>query len=506
MSSLSQTEHFSLSRGRTHAFARILSSPVWGWLAAAAMVVAYLSADPEQRFGGAILSALAFALAQSLLPACRPLAAAPLCPWNWAVFLFFLELVILPFSLLVSGPSIGVLPQLPASAAINAAMGLNAVAFLAFSATYQYLSSKRKKESASASAVPRGKIAAIHPSTRFVACYVVLGLFGLLLAFGGIGGLLNYFVNPGEYVDLFVEASHTLRGVASLLLRPFLGFGLVILWCAWIDRRAHRSSPRWMTMVTLVAMLGVLLSYATFSYNRGAFVVPLVAMLAVLLTCKARVSFGVLAVAGSVLLVVLLLAPFIAIYRNADLTGNMTGRDLFEDPDTAGLLADKINPLESIQMYGAGPQYLGFLLEASRWGTRPYLGSTIIPSVLLPLPVLGRMFRESSGQVIYNEMIYGTTHIFDQNIPLAGELFLNFHVFGIIAGFSLLGSVAYFLQRGFERATAAIEVYVWQYSAVWILFLVIVSVTVVSQILCYFFWPIYSYLLWKRIALRRLSA
>ena len=106
-SNLSQPQHFNLSRGGTHTFGKVLSSPVWGWLAAAAMVVAYLSADPEQRFGGAIVSVLAFALAQSLLPACRLVAETPLCPLNRAVFLFFLQLVILPFSV----ARIGTIPR-----------------------------------------------------------------------------------------------------------------------------------------------------------------------------------------------------------------------------------------------------------------------------------------------------------------------------------------------------------------------------------------------------------
>jgi hypothetical protein len=491
ISDLDQAEHLNRPRRGAPLFERALSSPIWGWLAAAAMVVAYLSADPEQRFGGAIVSVLAFALLQSLLPACRPIAETPLCPWNWAVFLFFLQLVILPFSLLVSGPSLGVLPQLPSDIAINAAMELNALAFLAFSATYQYLSSKRGRESKSVSPSAADKIIATHPSSRFVACYVALGLLGLLLAFGGIGSLLNYFNNPGEYVDLFVEASHTLRGVASLFLRPFLGFGLVMFWCRWIDRKSQTQSPRRVAVATLLTMLGVILAYSTFSYNRGAFVVPLVAIFAVLLMRGKRGSFVVLATAGLIVVAVLLLAPFLAIYRNADFTGNMTATELVDDPDVASLLADKIDPLDTIQMYGAGPQYIGFLLETSRWGTRPLLGATLFPSLVEPLPILGRAFRESSGPVIYNEMIYGTPEIFDQILPFSGEMFLNFHVIGVIVGFCCLGAATHWLQGSFEQASTSLEVYIWQYTAVWVLFLVIGSISVISQILFYFFWPIY---------------
>jgi hypothetical protein len=195
--------------------------------------------------------------------------------------------------------------------------------------------------------------------------------------------------------------------------------------------------------------------------------------------------------AGLIFVAVLLLAPFLAIYRNADFTGNMTAKELIDAPEVASLLADKIDPLDTIQMYGAGPQYMGFLLETSRWGTRPLLGATLFPSLVEPLPILGRAFREYSGPVIYNEMIYGTREIFDQILPFSGELFLNFNVVGVILGFCGLAAVTRWLQRSFERASTSLEVYIWQYTAVWVLFLVIGSISVITQILFYFFWPIY---------------
>lgn len=484
----------------------VLSSPVWGWLATAAMLIAYLFATPEQRFPGAIIAALIFALVESLFPACRPIAETPLCPWNWAVFLFFLQLVVLPFSLLVVGPSIGVLPNLPSALAINRAMELSALAFISFAATYQWRSRRpaigKKAESPFADSRPLRS----EPTLRFASVCILLGLVGLLLAFQNIGNLVNYFDNPQESVARFAEASHTLSGVASLFLRPFLGFGLVMLWCGWLDRSSGRKSPQWIAFVTLLAMAGVMFSYMTFSYNRGAFVVPLIAMVTVLFARGKQVSFGVIAVAGAALLVVLLLAPFYAIVRNSDLTGNLTVSELLSDSDVTDLLAQKIDVLDTIQMYGAGPQYMGLLLETSRWGTRPYFGTTLFPSVVEPLPVLGRVFRQSSGPVIYNEMIYGTPDIFDQILPFSGEMFLNFHILGVIAGFGVLAIVTACLHGLFERATSAIEVYIWQYAAVWILFLVIGSISVVSQILFYFCWPIYAYLVWHKIARRHASA
>jgi hypothetical protein len=383
---------------------------------------------------------------------------------------------------------------------MNIAMLLNCVAFLVFSATYQYMSRgpsirKRTREASSGGDTPEAGY-----SARLVPAYLLVGIAGMFLAFGTPSGFLEYFEDPAKYLDRFVEASHTLSGVASLLLRPFLGFALVMLWCGWIDRKSQSKSARDTALVTLLGIIGVVLSYGTFSYNRGAFVVPLVCMLTVLIARGQRVSRGVVLLAGSALGTVLLLAPFYAIYRNIGLTGSRTATELLSDPEVSDFFAERIDLVDTVQMYGAGPQYLGYLLEQSHWGTRPYLGSTLLPSIVQPLPVLGRTFGESNGPKIYNEMIYGTPDIFDQIIPFASELFLNFNVFGIVAGFCFLGMVAHWLQRGFERAASSLELYIWQYTAVWVLFLIIGSISVLTQVLFYFFWPIYVLLAGRHFA------
>jgi O-antigen polysaccharide polymerase Wzy len=493
--SLTQSQ-LTLDRSRSDwiwRLGRIFVSPLWGWCAVGAMVIAYIYATPEHRFPGAIACAVTFALVESFLPACQPIASTVICPWNWAIFLFFLQLVMLPFSILVMGPSLGVLPRLPSNVAINEAMFLNALAFLVFAITYQHCSRKSNPLRVSERLSPKRTELDTYLSSRFIQINFALGIAGLFLAFGGVGNFLGYFLDPGDYAERLVQASHTLRGVSSLLLRPFLGVGLVMLWCRWIDRNSQSKSPRWTSFVTLGAVSGVMLSYATFSYNRGAFVVPLIAMLAVLIKSGKKASLGAIALAGTILIIVLLLAPFYAVYRNSDLTGGLTASDLMSDSALSGSLADTINPLEMIQMYGSGPQYLGFLVETSHWGTKPYFGRTLLPSLVEPLPVLGRTFRNSSGPVIYNEMIYGTTDIFDQIIPFSGEMFLNFGFLGVIAGFCFLGIVAHRLQRGFESAPSLFEAYIWQYAAIWVLFLTIGSISVVSQVCFYFAWPIYLY-------------
>ncbi len=156
-----------------------------------------------------------------------------------------------------------------------------------------------------------------------------------------------------------------------------------------------------------------------------------------------------------------------------------------------------------MQMYASGPQYLGYMLEESHWGTRPYLGTTLFASIVEPVPVVGRTVRESSGPVVYNKMIYGTPEIFDQIFPFASEMFLNFNIVGVIGGFvSSQWSLRSWLQQGFERAPSALEVYVWQYTAIWVLFLIMGSLSVVAQALFYFYLANLSLLFLSRVASR----
>ena len=72
-----------------------------------------------------------------------------------------------------------------------------------------------------------------------------------------------------------------------------------------------------------------------------------------------------------------------------------------------------------MQIYASAPQMSAYLIEALEG--RFYYGKTLLPSVVYPIPVLGKPFRDLSGPVIFNELIYGDSDNVDQIIPLAGE-------------------------------------------------------------------------------------
>ena len=117
-----------------------------------------------------------------------------------------------------------------------------------------------------------------------IAVFMVVGLAGIVLSFGSVGRLQAYFTAPSVTRELTPTQGATLGQAAGLMLRPFLGFGLIWMWCRWMDQRMQRRGPAAWRLVALsvpVIVILVSLSYATFGYNRGAFAIPIVALVAV---------------------------------------------------------------------------------------------------------------------------------------------------------------------------------------------------------------------------------
>jgi hypothetical protein len=466
----------------------------WCLLAVAGVGVAFLCVPSENRYPAALVGASVFFLVQWFLPACRPVPGKRLCPWNWALFVFFLQLVLLPFSLLLFGPSRGVLPFLPSDLAINLAILVNAAAFVAFCGTYQYFA-RRPADDPETSTVKRARSA---PSFGYIVFSGIVGLLGFFFAFGGLDKVAEYFADPAGYLSRLAADSDKLILAAGLFLRPFFGIFVVMLWCRWLERVTSRKIRGFATVVTVLAIVAVCFSNATFNYNRGSVVVPLIAMLAVLLNDQRRLPRRTVFAAGMIVLVVLLLAPFYGAYRSS----NFTGEEILSDQSVRSVLSNKIELVDMLQVYGGAPQFLGFFLEMDKWGANPRWGKILGSSALAPLPILGKPFRDGSGTAIYNRFIYGMLDVEDQIAPFQGETFLDFHLPGMLAAFALLGWLTFKLQIAFARSKSFFELFVWQYFAVWVCFLIIGSLSVVSQIFIYFCWPFFLFFVWRRLNIR----
>ena len=164
-------------------------------------------------------------------------------------------------------------------------------------------------------------LAARSPSVAFIALNGAIGVIGFFLAFGAFNKVAEYFSDPSSYLSRLADISDKFGLAAGLFLRPFLGICVVMLWCRWLERNRLRRASGFRSAVTTLAILAVCFSNATFTYNRGSVVVPLVAMLAVIASGPSRIPRRTAASAGAIVLAVLLFLPFYGAYRSSNFTG-----------------------------------------------------------------------------------------------------------------------------------------------------------------------------------------
>ncbi|HEX6078948.1 MAG TPA: hypothetical protein VF197_04905 [Methylomirabilota bacterium] len=443
------------------------------WVVAvnAVALIVFLNGPMAEEYPLAAVGILAISFVQIALPACRIRASAPLCPANIAHGYFWLQLVLVTVLAGYFGYSQSQLPHLPSREAMDRAIMVHVALYLSFCVAYQC----------------RGRMAARRPRRRgpggrgwrgpayLIVPFAVLGVVGFLLAHGGIGGFLEYASSPIEE-RLRAEEATTVAGAAGTFLKHFLGFAVVLAWSWWVGKRRRR--PAAIVLVTGAAMLALLV--ANFNYNRGTMLGPLLALAAAFSVHVWRIPFKAVILAGVLILSASMVFGW---YRTTDLeVGEVT----------AGVLADawkSEDVVEFVQVYASGPQMAAYLIESLE-GTF-YYGKTLLPSLIYPVPVLGKPFREASGPVLFNKLIYGETDSLDQIIPMDGELYINFHFPGVLLGGALLGLYFAWLQGKFVSAPNPAESYAWLMIALWTIFPG--SLSVASQIYVYSFWPIYVY-------------
>jgi hypothetical protein len=422
-----------------------------------------------------LLGALAigvFLLVQVLLPACRPVWEAPLCPANIAQACFWIQLVLVPLLIGLYGISLGTLPRLPSADAIQTGMILRVLGYVAFCVSYQ-LSGRAMPER-------RRDLGQAPPwlSSTLTVVFLVVGVLGVCLLYQGLGEFVELVSSPVKDRERTAEET-TPAKAAGTFLRPFLGFGLVMVWSGWLARTRRRRSFGSALLAT--ALLLPLLVLANFSYNRGSLLAPLLALAATFSVHVRRISYPAVALGAA-----LVLAAAIAFgwYRSTSLdVTNLAAMDLDE-----AWSADHV--VELAQIYPSGPQMAGYLIE-ERGDAPLYLGRTLVCSVLYPVPIFGKAYRVDSGVGIFNMLIYQDPENVDQVIPFDAELYINFHIPGVVAGYALLGLFVCFFQGRFLAAPWAIESYAWLLLGLWTVFPG--SLPVLSQMCLYSFWPIYVY-------------
>lgn len=430
--------------------------------------IAHQRGLPATRFPAAPAALVTFLTVQIAVPRARWNRERALGPGNVALMLFTLQLVVLPAVLVLQGPSMGALRIMPPDRYINIALLMQALAYVAYAVG---LIAARESVRASELAPPANRVA------RTAAAYIGLGGLGLALAFPSLGELVAYFSGQG---DVFTEQGPaTLSGAASTFLRPFLAYGFIIVWAVLLSRRRRGRRPA-MAEIALVVL--AIAASATYGYNRGSVVVPALA----LYTAYSAFGRRQPPVRIAALLLVLAVAGFAFGQYRSVYTGTEGGRI---DAAAAGLDGPGATVLDTLQLYGNGAQFWATVVQdVDTAGLRH--GETLVGSVLLPVPVLGRPFRVDSGPKAYNQLIYGESGIEDQILGFGAELYWNFGVPAVILGYLVLGLAVRRLDDLAARARDPLACYSWSYCGIWVALISINSLSVLAQIVVYFFWPV----------------
>jgi hypothetical protein len=439
---------------------------------------------PAQRFVWvAPLAGATYFAAQLLWPRSSLRLDAPLSPLNWALYVFALQLVVMPLLVLMFGAELATFPRLARAASIEQAMLISTGAFVCFALGAQLFAPRRGCPPAARSDASPGRF----PLKVFAGACIAAGVAGALFKFRDARALLEALSNPAVMAELAAtDTGGSLTHAASLFLRPFFIAGAVAAWAHWLE--GAPASPARRAAATLIAAAGVVAAGASYSFNRSAFFVPLVAMAAAYSLRVSRVSVKLLAVGAP-------LAMLVGLGVGAYRWNTFDAATVLGDESARRRLVDQTSVLMQVQMYGQAPQFLGFLLEEAAAEHARFRPSTLLASALSPVPLLGKPYRGHSGVAHYNRLIYGNTGTVDQPIPMQGELYLAMGPAGLAVGFLLLGAAVARLDLAFRRARSVFDAYVVQFTAIWLIFLAQGGIGTVSQIFIYFFGPIYAYLI-----------
>ena len=431
-------------------------------------VAAVLGFGAASRYPAAAATPVVFSCVQVLFPRVRFNSASALSPLAWASYTFGLQLVVVPLLVAFFGPTQETLPWLPSDAAINGALLLQALAYIAFACGVALQRSHYE--------VSLAAIGNLNPTT--ITGLVGVGLIGVAARFGSPQGLIAYATGHGPLPTFVTDptAHATLAQAASDFLLPCLGFGLAAIICRYADRFQARELLRLHKLIVITTLVALLVgASALYEYNRASIFVPVAALAAAWSLRKRRIPYSLLLAAGLVGFVV-----FLQLGSFRDTYYRTVGGTL--DPSQVAL--QPIDPVRTIQVYSNGPQFLAFALENSPQGS-PFWGGSLIASALSPVPVIGRNFRNQSGTTIYNNLIYGAGIAYDQIIPFHAELMWNFGIVGLPLGFFALGLVVSQIDRRFRASPTILRAYIWQFWGIWCAFLIVGAPGILAQVLVY---------------------
>jgi hypothetical protein len=450
------------------------------WALSAVAAIVYLGLGSAHQIPCIYILLLLYPLVPQMWPASRPDLDQLLSPHNWAMLWFYIMMVIEPLNVAVldGKPSIAYVLG-DSEWHLNMTMLFIGLAYIAY--CWGYRRAARQQRHGGAREISQCPLRFHHFLIGII--FLGLGLISIILLYGGVGGAITYLSTPLQrflHDDLL---NSTWAGLIGGILRPFLPAGVIVLWCGFVEQNRRLLPTFAITGITLLIVPVVLM--AAGSFNRGSMIVPLLGMIAVYSARVRRVSLLALMSIG---IPGLVLAIYVGTYRASstemeDLQVSETRNQIMTQTDIGSQFASILGTSTVLERYG--------LMNA------PRLGKTIASSVLQPVPVLGKPFRNNCGMELYNSLLYQVAGINDQVIPCYFELFVDFSALGIAAGYALIGMAAFrfhslYKESGLHSGVATYSMFTLGF---WFAGIINGSVAVVSQVFIYSVAPSYI-ILW----------
>ena len=317
--------------------------PVVGVVCVAAILwaLALQQGGVATRYPAVPISLATFLAIQLLVPRVRWNGDRGIGPGNVAVMLFAVQLVAIPTMLVLSGPFPGTLGYIPADHYVNTALMFQALAYACYAAGYIAWTKPVQ---------PRPLLLGPGLTTGVAVSFIALGAVGFVLAFPSVGALVAYFSGQG---DIFDQSPATPGSAASQLLRPFVAYGVIIFLAARIARRRPGARLQPVEMGLIVIAIG---ASATYHYNRGTVVVPLLALITAYSCFRRRQSPArIVAILGIVVVLGFLFGQYRTFF-----SGTQGGAI---NPANAGLDRPAASFADIVQIYGNGPQFWAVIIQ-----------------------------------------------------------------------------------------------------------------------------------------------
>jgi hypothetical protein len=410
---------------------------------------------------------------------------------NIALAFFYLQLVVLPWMGLASGLSQGALPSLPSGRVVALGMVVQWVSFVAFLLGQDI--SIRLLRSRFGRRVVRKDVVVGRPRIVMALVFIAVGGLGMWALFGSLAEFVSFFSSSMEAKTRLLELAGSLKGAVGTFLRPFLPFGLILMWLVAVDRLGRRGTRRLtLSAVTILFAGAVLVSTASFS--RATFVVPLIGLLT---AYSVRVKRVQLVGVGAVLATLACLVILVGSFRTSE-------RDAADYWRRAAILNEvKSSPASrDIQVYFNSPQFVGLMAsEGPSLVANSPTGLNLVASLLAPVPILGREYRAVSGTGIFNRVVYGPIDATDQVPALAGEAYVALGFPGVGLVFGCVGVAMACVRWWQQHSRDGAEDALWFTVGWWVAFLIPGSLAVFSQFLIYGSWPFVTFLVWRALRL-----